>query len=104
MRGVDVALFLDRHWPGGVPEGYATVPPDLTLEVRSPLQTWAQILDKVGEYLEMGVRMVWVIDPPQLRVTVFQQDQEPIVLAPENELDGGAILPGFQCGVSEFFE
>ncbi|MBY0525806.1 MAG: Uma2 family endonuclease [Gemmataceae bacterium] len=53
--------------------------------------------------LQMGVRLVWVIDPQRLRVTVFQPDQEPTVLAPANDLDGGDILPGFCCRVLDLF-
>ena len=102
VRGADVAVFMTPGWQP--PVGYTTDAADLTVEVRSPSQTWTQMLEKVREYLAMGVRMVWVIDPERLRVTVFRPDQEPAVFAPENELDGGDVLPGFRCRVAEFFE
>lgn len=105
VRGVDVAVFLRPSWPGQqAPEGYTTEPPDLAIEVRSPEQRWTEVLNKVSEYLVMGVRLVWVIDPRRQRVTVFQPDQEPATFAAENELDGGEVLPGFRCRVAELFE
>jgi len=102
VRGVDVAVFMNPNWEA--PAGYTAEPPDLAVEVRSPSQTWTQVLDKVGEYLRMGVRLVWVIDPVRQRVTVFQPDEEPITFAAENDLDGGTVLPGFRCRVAELFE
>src|SRR5262249_7330114 len=96
VRGADVAVFLRPSWQGRPAlEGYTNEPPDLTVEVRSPSQSWSDVVAKVAEYLTMGVRLVWVIDPRSQRVTVFTQDQEPVTYAPENELDGGTILPGF---------
>jgi Uma2 family endonuclease len=105
VRGVDLALFLQPKWGSqGAPEGYTDQPPDLAVEVRSPEQAWSALLAKVGEYLAMGVRIVWIIDPRVRRVTVFTADREPQTFAAENELDGGAILPGFRCRVAELFE
>jgi Uma2 family endonuclease len=102
VRGVDVAVFLSPNWQP--PQGYTSEPPDLAVEVRSPDQSWTAITDKVAEYLRMGVRLVWVIDPRRRRVTVFRPDEEPTTFAAENELDGGEVLPQFRCQVAEFFE
>lgn len=102
VRGVDVAVFLSPNWQA--PEGYTDSPPDLAVEVRSPEQRWTSVLTKVGEYMEMGVRLVWIIDPRRQRVTIFRQEDEPITLAAENEIDGGDVLPDFRCRVAEFFE
>jgi Uma2 family endonuclease len=102
VRGVDIAVFLNPEWEA--PEGYTTVPPDLAVEVRSPEQSWTAIADKLAEYLRMGVRLVWVIDPRRCRVTVFRPDEEPTTFAAENELAGGEVLPQFRCRVAEFFE
>ncbi len=105
VRGVDVALFLSPSWAAqGDPAGYTDEPPDVAVEVRSPGQAWGALLAKVGEYLKMGIRLVWVVDPEVRRVTVFTPNSEPQVLAAENDLDGGAVLPGFRCRVADLFE
>jgi Uma2 family endonuclease len=104
VRGVDAALFLRPNWQDQpAPEGYTGEPPDLVVEIRSPSEDWPDVLDKVGEYLRMRARLVWVVDPRRQRVTTFSRKEEPTALAPENELDGGDILPGFRCRVAELF-
>ncbi len=103
VRGVDVALYLAPSWQA-VPEGYSDLAPDLAVEVRSPSQSWSQVVAKVAEYLKMGVKLVWVIDYKVKRLTVFSPDREPETFAAENEWDGGTVLPGFHCNVAELFE
>jgi Uma2 family endonuclease len=104
VRGVDVMVYVNPKTSGrDIPDGYAKEPPDLAVEIRSPSQSWKELMEKVLEYLNMGVRLVWVVDPKVKRVTVFSQDSEPQTFAAENELDGGDVLPGFRCKVAEFF-
>ena len=98
VRGVDIALFLQPIWQDQpAPEGYTDQPPDLAVEVRSPHQSWSDMVAKVAEYLRMGARWVWVVDPKARRVTLFAPDSEPQTLAAETQIDGGTILPGFKC-------
>jgi hypothetical protein len=40
--------------------------------VLSPNDRSRQVLDKVGEYLEAGVRLVWVIDPERRTAAVHR--------------------------------
>jgi Uma2 family endonuclease len=84
-----------------VPEGFSPVPPDLAVEVLSPDDRPRAILDKVGEYLECGVRMVWIIDPKARTATVHRSLTDVRRLGPENALDGQDVLPGFRCLVSD---
>lgn len=105
VRGADVSLYLHPSWLGqSAPEGYSDQPPDLIVEVRSPSQSWSIVVAKVAEFLKMGVKLVWVVDPKARRLTVFSTDREPETFAAENEWDGGAILPGFRCKVADLFE
>jgi hypothetical protein len=46
--------------------------PDLAVEVLSPSERPRHVLDKVGEYLEAGVRLVWVIDPRKAKAVVYR--------------------------------
>ena len=53
------------RFPGGnvrVPDVISDVPPDLAVEVLAPDDRPREILDKIGEYLQAGVRLVWIID------------------------------------------
>lgn len=100
VRGMDVALSLQVV----VSEGYSDQPADLIVEVRSPSQSWKLVVAKVAEYLNMGVRLVWGVDPKVKRLIVFSPDREPETFAAENEWDGGEVLPGFHCQLAELFE
>jgi len=104
VRGVDVMIYLKpKSQEKATSEEYSAEPPDLAVEVRSPDQSWKQLVEKVAEYLKLGVPLVWVVDPKTERVHVFQPDQEPQVFAAGNELTAGTALPGFRCMVEEIF-
>jgi Uma2 family endonuclease len=49
------------------------------------------------------VRLVWLIDPETLTVTVFRQDAAPKSIGEGDTLDGGDVLPGFSVPVAEIF-
>jgi len=62
------------------------------------------IAEKVREYLDRGVRLVWVIDPEDRTVTVHAPNEEARVLAETDTLTGGDVLPEFQVLVADLFE
>lgn len=53
-------LAIDRSAPD---EQIIHHPPLLCVEILSPEDRFGRMEDKIGEYLRMGVRAVWVIDP-----------------------------------------
>ena len=80
-----------------MPDDYGSVAPDLAVEVLSPGDRPRYVLDKVGEYLEAGVRLVWVIDPRKARAVVYRSLSEVRELGPNDALEGEDVLPGFAC-------
>jgi Uma2 family endonuclease len=62
---------------------YIDAPPDLAVEVRSEGQAWKNLLAKSNEYLQMGARMEWIVDPVVSRLTVFEPEGEPAIYAAE---------------------
>ena len=49
---------------GGMPSGrIITAPPEVVVEVLSPEDRAADILDKIADYLAFGIPCVWVIRP-----------------------------------------
>ncbi len=62
VRSPDASFVSSKRLPK-VPEGFLELAPDLAVEVLSPDDNPRELLDKVGEYLAAGVRIVWVIDP-----------------------------------------
>lgn len=66
FRVPDVVV-LDRTRPK---EQVVRTPPLLCIEVLSPEDTVRRMMDRVQEYLLMGVRAVWLFDPRSRAVTV----------------------------------
>ena len=84
-------------------EGFLAIPPDLAVEVVSPNDLAYEVETKVDEYLEAGVRMVWLILPVNQTVRVFRAGHDPIQLNSQAELSGEDVLPGFRCRVIDLF-
>ncbi len=82
--------------------------PDLAVEVLSPSNSASEISYKVNTCLGYGSRLVWIIDPQQKIVTVYQpgpQDSIIVrVLKIDDTLTGGDVLPNFRLSVRELFE
>jgi Uma2 family endonuclease len=55
------------------PEPVLTRPPHLVIEITSPDDGAADVLEKVGEYLAAGVPHIWMPDP--YRHTLYEADQ-----------------------------
>ena len=59
---------------------------------------------KLAEYFQSGTRLAWLVDPATRSVAVYTSPDQPARLASEpDQLDGGAVLPGFAIVVAEIF-
>lgn len=106
VRGADVAFDSYARLPmGPLKPGYGPEVPELVFEVRSPDDPWRKILRKVGEHLAAGVLKVVVLDPAKRKAHVFSAEQEdPVVLGPEDELMLPGVLDGFRVPVHRYFD
>ena len=105
VRGADVAFYSYARLPKGpLPAGYGPEIPELVVEVRSPSDSWREILLKVTEYLTAGVLTVIVLDPSSRNAHVYTADDEPMVLGPEDELTVPELLGDFRVAVHRFFD
>lgn len=105
VRAPDVSFFnAGRVLPSTSRPAFWEVAPDLVVEVVSTWDTAAEIQTKVREWLEFGVRLVWVVYPETRTVHVIRSFQERLTLSEEDTLDGGDVLPGFSFAVAELFE
>jgi Uma2 family endonuclease len=76
----------------------------IAVEILSPGDRSQEILDKVGEYLDASVRLVWVIDPQERRAIRYRSLTDVRTLAAEDDLDGEDVLPGFRGRLAEIFQ
>jgi Uma2 family endonuclease len=105
VRGADVCFYSHARWPESrLSEGLPAVLPDLVVEVLSPRDRPGAMLKKIVEYLEAGVSLIWVIDPPRRRVALYRPgDVFPVFLNEGEILENLPELPGFRCPVADFF-
>jgi Uma2 family endonuclease len=105
VRCPDVSFVRTGRFPDEVvPVDYIGLAPDLAVEVVSPHDSPRWILDKVGEYLDAGVGLVWVIDPQERAATVYRSLLDIRRIGPDDELDGEDVLPGFRCRLGDIFD
>jgi Uma2 family endonuclease len=58
---------------------------------------------KLGEDFQVGVRLVWLVDPDTRTVRVFTAADQSILLDSDQMLDGGDVLPGFALPLAQLF-
>jgi len=105
VRKPDVAFLSYARWPASrIFDSYIEVPPELAIEVLSPNDVIKEVNDKVGDYLQAGVALVWVVNEFRRYVEVHSSNAPPRIVSGNDELTCEEILPGFRCRVSEIFE
>ncbi len=104
VREPDVAYISSERLPIGedVP-GYSEVVPDLVVEVVSPSDSLGEVRDKALIWLEHGVRLAWVVHPVAQTIDVYDEGGAMQTLSGDDTLEGGDVLPGFTCPVSDVF-
>ena len=102
VREPDIAFVSATRLPLDAEiAGYCPVVPDLVVEVASPSDTRPAVDAKATMWLDYGARMVIVIHPQTRRIQIRQPNQPTQLLTDGDTLDGGAVLPGFQCPVTD---
>lgn len=104
VRCPDVGFVAKGHFDQDrAPEGFPDLAPDLAVEVLSPDDRPRHVLDKVGEYLEAGVRLVWVVDPAREAIAVYRSPTDVEEVPADGSLDGEEVVPGFRCPLRDIF-
>lgn len=103
VRGPDVAYYSAGRFPEGLPRPFAEAPPDLAVEILSPSDTASRFQEKVMDYLEAGVRMIWTLDPERRSAVVYGAGGDVRLLKGDDMLDGGDALPGFRLPLGDLF-
>jgi Uma2 family endonuclease len=101
VRAADAAFVRHDRIPKPVPRGFARFAPNLVVEVLSPSDRSAELLEKVADWLNGGAELVWVIDPERREARVHRANGTSSVIAEASALDGEDVLPGFVCPLSQ---
>lgn len=104
VRAPDLAFVKHERMSLIPTSGYAAMAPDLVVEILSPGDRPAEVLAKVGEWLEAGVELAWVIDAERRVAQVYRADGSVAAIDAAGALEGERLLPGFSCALAELFE
>ena len=102
VRAPDVSWIAPENAREPIP-GYREGAPDLAVEVKSPNDSRPEMFAKSQMWIGYGTRIVLVLDPAPVTVTVYRPNSEPVVLEDGDILDLGDLLPGFSCPVWRLF-
>jgi Uma2 family endonuclease len=104
LVGIDVA-YVSAELCNRTPKGRKVIEgvPIVAVEILSPSDVHSDLAEKIQEYLDVGVELVWIIDPDFETVTAYTSDDEPKLFSRGQELTANC-LPGFKVLVAELFE
>ena len=84
--------------------GYYEVVPDLVAEVVSPSDRSREVAARVAMWHSYGVPLVWAVYPALRTVAEHPLGGTAVILGEADLLDGGAVIPGFQCLVRDILD
>jgi len=85
-----------------VREGAVPQMPDLTVEIKSPTDTYIGLREKAIYYLKNGSQLVWLVYPDKKQVEIHTRDSVHTLYI-DDTLDGGDVLPDFKLSVADMF-
>ncbi len=101
IRQPDICIVRQEQIENALP-GIAFVPP-LVIEIISPGNTTYEVDEKLYEYFQAGVTVVWHILPNLETVRVFYSPGQIKVCAGSDVCDGGQAFPDFRATAAQIF-
>ncbi|MGH8065203.1 MAG: Uma2 family endonuclease [Candidatus Entotheonellia bacterium] len=104
VRAADVTFIRqERVPPLEARQHMMEVIPDLVVEILSKHDAIEEVNNKIDDWLNAGVQMLWIGDPFRRTLTIYQHGHDPILLGEHGILEGDPVVPGFRCPVAEIF-
>jgi Uma2 family endonuclease len=106
LRAPDVSFVLESRIEehGGEPaRGFFRLVPDLVVEVDSSDRKPKVEQERIQDYLDAGVRRLWVIHAATDSATIYRADGSARLLRAADALEGEDVLPGFRLPLSDVF-
>lgn len=102
IRAPDVS-FIRAERLTHAPKGFATIPPDLMVEVKSPTDRRLDLRDKIDEFLHQGTTVGILVDPESRTIEIRRLGQPAITLTDSDLLTVEDIVPGWAVAVSDLW-
>jgi Uma2 family endonuclease len=106
IRSPDAAWIPKARWEALTPaekRRFAPLCPDFVMELASPNDRLSDLQAKMGEYLDNGCQLGWLIVPEAGEVEIYRPQGLPEVLPRPACLSGDPVLPGFCLDLSGLF-
>ena len=105
LRGPDVAFVseqtLRKHGDAG--PRFARFVPELAIEIDVSSGRKPGGQQRIRDYLEAGVRLLWVIHTATRSATVYRDDGTLQLVREDGQLAGDDVLPGLRIDLAELF-
>jgi Uma2 family endonuclease len=98
VRAPDASWIGRDRWDAlgdSAQKQFASIVPDFVAEIRSPSDTMRELREKMREYIEVGVRLGWLVDPETRSVETYRPGKEVERIENANSVSGDPELPGF---------
>jgi Uma2 family endonuclease len=105
VRAAAVSFIRPERIPVGEDRwGYVHGAPDLAVEIVSPEGRRGEVDERVGEWLEYGARLVFVVNPRRQTVAVHRPGQTVSILGIDDVLSGEDVVPGWTIPIRDLFD
>jgi Uma2 family endonuclease len=104
VRKPDFSLIRHDRLPDGhVPKGILTIRPDLAVEVISPNDSYDDLDEKIADYFDAGIPLIWVVSPQTRTVLVYHADGMARRLRETEDLTADPVISGFHVRILDLF-
>jgi Uma2 family endonuclease len=86
-----------------LPPGHIKLSPDFAAEVVSPNDKAGELEEKLHDYRDAGVGLVWVIYPSTRTARALRPDRTTTEYGEDDVMPGEAVLPGFSVRLGDLF-
>jgi Uma2 family endonuclease len=86
-----------------IPDGDIHVAPDLVVEVLSPGNTGIEVEEKLNEYLDAGIRLIWIVNPDRRTIRIYRNDGTTRLYREKDTIENDPMLPGLRLTAGEIF-
>ena len=99
------ASFVSHERVDAIPDtpGYFPGPPDVAVEVISPSDRYADVEEKVADYLDAGTLAVVVVNPRNRTVRIHRPSGDAALLTESDTLAVDDVIPGWRMPVRDIF-
>jgi Uma2 family endonuclease len=100
IRATDILFVSHERLAQATPGRFLDVASELVVEILSPDDRWSAIKKKLREYLDIGVKVVLVIDPDERTISAYRALSDAQEFSESDVLTLEDVLPGFSVPVT----